>query len=285
MSLSALLLLILAALMHTAWNLLLKNSENKYVILWWALLIGSVFCLPFLFLQKKVPLDMWPFIIASAFFEAIYYGLLAAAYQREDFSLVYPIARGGAPALLAIWAILFLGESITNAGKIGLGILICGLIIVGSSKLWAVRNKGSSSAAGIGLACLVALIISIYSIIDGVAVQNNGALAYTVLVFIITSILAFPFVLKRYGWQMVISEGRLHWVQAALIGCLSLLAYMLVLITYSFIPVSYGGAIREISIVFGAFAGWLWLKENFGPVRVIGAGIIFTGILTIVILG
>lgn len=74
-------------------------------------------------------------------------------------------------------------------------------------------------------------------------------------------------------------------LQAGAIGSLSLLAYMLVLITYTFAPVSYGGAIREISIVFGALAGWLWLKESFGLVRVVGAVAIFAGIVTILVGG
>ena len=282
---SALLILIIAALLHTAWNLLLKNSENKYIILWWGLAIGAVICLPVLILKIPITISIWPFAIASALFETIYYVLLATAYQKDDFSLVYPIARGAAPALLAIWAVLFLKESLSDIGKIGLVILICGLILVGSSKLWTVREKGIGSVAGIGLACLVALIISVYSVIDGAAVQQTGAPAYTVLVFILTALLALPLVFRRYGWHMVISEGRAHWMQAAIIGILSLLAYMLVLVTYSFIPVSYGGAIREISIIFGALAGWLLLKEKFGPVRLIGAAIIFAGILTIVVAG
>lgn len=69
------------------------------------------------------------------------------------------------------------------------------------------------------------------------------------------------------------------------IGVLMLVAYMLVLVVYGFSSVSYAGAIREISIVFGALAGWLWLKEKFGFVRVAGALVIFSGILIILIAG
>ncbi len=285
MPISALALLIIAAMLHAGWNLLLKNTDHKYVVLWWGMCLGSVICLPVLILHLPVPARIWPYALASALFEAIYDGTLAAAYQKEDFSLVYPIARGGAPALLTLWAIIFLKETPSLAGKIGLVVITGGLMIVGSSKWWSTRKKGIASAAGIGLAGLVALIISIYSVIDGAAVKLTDAPAYTVLVFVLTAIFGMPVILKLYGWRAVKAEGRSHWLQAAAIGCLSLLAYMLVLITYTFAPVSYGGAIREISIVFGALAGWLWLKESFGFVRAVGAVVIFVGILTILIGG
>jgi drug/metabolite transporter (DMT)-like permease len=285
MPLAALGLLILAASLHAGWNLLLKDSDNKYLIMWWGLVIGSLVFLPVILLRLPIPTSIWPFVLASALLEAVYDGTLAAAYQKEDFSLVYPIARGGAPALLALWAILFLNETPSGAGKAGLLILTAGLMIVGSSKWWSVRKVGIASAAGLGLACLVALTISAYSVIDGAAVKRMDAPAYTVLVFLLAAIFGLPVVIRLYGWAAVKEVGRTRWPRAALIGGLSFLAYMLVLVTFTFAPVSYGGAIREVSIVFGALAGWLWLKESFGVVRVVGSILIFIGILTIVVAG
>jgi drug/metabolite transporter (DMT)-like permease len=272
-------------MLHAGWNLLLKKTDHKYVVLWWGLMIASLVCLPILAWRASIPARIWPYALVSALFEVFYYAILARAYQNDDFSLVYPIARGGAPALLAIWAILFLRESPSLNGKLGLVLLTSGLMIVGSSQAWSVRKKGIAGAAGIGLACLVALIISIYSVIDGAAVKLTDAPAYTVLVFVLTAVFGIPVIFKLYGWQAIKAEFRSAWPRAAAIGCLSLLAYMLVLITYTFAPVSYGGAIREISIVFGALAGWLWLKESFGPVRLVGSAVIFAGILTILVSG
>jgi len=60
---------------------------------------------------------------------------------------------------------------------------------------------------------------------------------------------------------------------------------MLVLASYTIAPVSYAGAVREISIVFAAFMGWRWLREDLGLLRVVGASIIFVGILIIAIGG
>ena len=69
------------------------------------------------------------------------------------------------------------------------------------------------------------------------------------------------------------------------LGLLSLLAYWLVLNAYAIAPVSYAGAMREMSVVFGALTGWIFLKEGFGAVRAFGSVIIFAGILIVAIAG
>ena len=66
---------------------------------------------------------------------------------------------------------------------------------------------------------------------------------------------------------------------------LGLVAYMMALFAYTFAPLSYSGAIREVSAVIGAFLGWRFLKEELGGVRVVGAVIVFTGVMVIVIFG
>src|SRR5512137_2422655 len=155
MSISVLGLLVLSGALHAGWNLLLKTTDKKYVMIWWALVLGALLGLPVLILHWPIPARIWPFAVASALIETVYDAILASAYNREDFSLVYPIARGGAPALLGLWAILFLNERPSPAGIIGLLIITGGLMIVGSSKMWSADKKKIGSVVGIGLACLV----------------------------------------------------------------------------------------------------------------------------------
>jgi len=45
MSLLAILLLIISAILHTSWNLLIKQSEDKYIVTWWMVTIGGVLAL------------------------------------------------------------------------------------------------------------------------------------------------------------------------------------------------------------------------------------------------
>ena len=46
-----------------------------------------------------------PWLVASAALEFVYFFTLTAAYQRSELSLVYPLARGGAPVLVLLGAL------------------------------------------------------------------------------------------------------------------------------------------------------------------------------------
>jgi drug/metabolite transporter (DMT)-like permease len=285
MPLSALVLVLAAAAMHTGWNVLVKRVESKQVFTWWALLIGSFAYLPLLTLHTPIPAKIWPYALSSAFVEAAYYLTLTRAYTHGDFSVVYPVARGVAPALLAVWAMLFLGERPQPAGIVGLALVLGGLLVVGSGQWWSQPQGVSRHSGGVGPALSTALCISIYSVIDGAAVRIMAPAPYTALVFGLTSLCIAPLVLRQYGYRSVVTVWRTAWLRILVVGILTLLTYMLVLQAYAIAPVSYVGALREVSIVLAALAGWRWLGESFGAVRTIGAIVIFCGILVIATAG
>ena len=288
MSPAALGLLLIAAALHATWNLFVKRAREKQIFTWCALLVGSVCFAPLLVQVASFPLRIWPYVISSAIFEAIYFLVLLRAYQNGDFSLVYPMARGSAPVLLTVWAMLFLGERPRLYGLIGIGLLVSGLIIVGGKSWWtlcSLQKTSSLSSSALVLAFCVACCISIYSAIDGAAVHQVAPLPYTVLIIALAGLLLTPAVFLRYGSQAIITEWRTNWPRIFLVGILSLLTYMLALQAFSIARVSYAGSIREISVVFAAFLGWRWLGEDFGMVRVIGAIFIFAGILVIAVAG
>lgn len=282
---TALGLLLLAAILHAGWNLLVKRAREKQVFTWWSLIVGCVCFAPLLLVSRPFPVQIWPYVVFSAMAEAAYYIILTRAYQHGDFSLVYPMARGTAPAFLVIWAVIFLGDRPRPAGFIGLALLILGLVIVGGKNWWSLRKKTTVSTSGIVLALSVAFCISIYSAIDGAAVHIVAALPYTVVIISLATVFFTPLVLVRYGRQLIVTEWQTNWLRIIGVGGLMLFSYMLVLQSYTIAHVSYAGAIREISVVFAAFMGWRWLGEELGLVRMVGAVVIFVGILVIAIAG
>ena len=285
MPLSALVLLVGSAFLHTSWNLLVKRAREKQIFTWWSLIVGFLCFSPLLLQIHTFPAFIWPYVLCSGLAEAVYYFVLIRAYQYGDFSLVYPMARGTAPALLTLWAVLFLGDRPTLSGLLGIGLLIAGLVVVGSTSWWRQRHTSSLAGAALGLALATACCVSIYSAIDGAAVRHVAPLPYTVLVVGLAGVLITPLIALRYGGKAILTEMRTNWQRILLTGVLSLLTYMLVLWAYSFSSVSYGGAIREISVVIAAFIGWRWLDEGFGRARVLGSVLIFLGILVIALIG
>ncbi len=284
MPIFALILLFFSAAMHAAWNFLLKSAEEKYVAMGWQVILSGFFSIGFIFFTGLPPRSMWLFAILSAGLEALYFILLCVAYSDHDFSLVYPIARGAAPALLALWSALLLHEKLTAGGYIGLALITGGILLNGASAL--LKNTANQpQAKGIFTALSVALVISIYTFVDGSAVKHGPALAYGLSMFIMVPFITTPYIAKRYGWEAFKTSWDKYKGYLLLGGVLGSVAYLLALFAYTIAPLSYSGAIREISAVIGAFLGWKFLKEEMGGVRVIGAAIVFTGVLVIAIFG
>ena len=284
-------MLIVAAVLHASWNLIVKQAVKRQIFTWWSLVVGALCFLPLLALGPGLPSRVWPYVIASALVETFYFFALTRAYGLGDFSLIYPLARGTAPALLAVWAALFLGERPGAYGLLGLAILIVGLIVVGSGAWWAQRARRARRGAvpvslvGVAAALLVALCISVYSAIDGAAMRFASPIGYTIVVLGLSAIFATPLILLRYPLGAVRAEWQANWPRIILVGVLNLGTYMLVLASYARARVGYAGAIRELSVVVAALIGWHWLGEPFGAHRTLGALLIFGGIVVIATLG
>ena len=284
MPILAIALLLTSAVLHALWNLILKQSSVKYVAMGWQVIISGFISLVVLFFTGLPPRSMWLFALISMALEAIYFVLLSFAYSDHDFSLVYPVARGAAPALVVLWSYLFLREIPSTGGFIGIFVIICGLVLIGATSLLQ-PHAGKMRFKGIAIALLIALIISIYTLVDGFAVKHGPALPYGLSMFVLVPVLTTPFLVRHYGWERFIEGRQRQPFQLILVGCLGVIAYLFALFAYSLAPVNYSEAIREVSVVIGAFAGWQYLGEKLGKIRVLGAVVIFAGIVLIAVFG
>ena len=285
MPVPALVLLFLSASMHALWNFLLKSAEEKFVAMGWqTILSGALALIVIIFYSGLPPREMWLFAVISMLLEAIYFILLCIAYSDHDFSLIYPIARGAAPALLVIWTAIFLHEQLTVGGYIGLALITIGMMVIGATAL--LQSKGEKiHLKGIFTALTVALVISLYTFVDGKAVKSGPALPYGLFMFVMIPLVTTPYIAYQYGLDSFPRVWKKNWNYQLIGGGLGVVAYMLALFAYTSAPLSYSGAIREVSAVIGAFLGWRFLKEQMGGVRVVGSVIVFVGVMVIAIFG
>ena len=284
MPILAIALLLASAVLHALWNLLLKQSPVKYVAMGWQVIISGVISIIGLFFTGLPPRSMWLYALISMTLEAIYFVLLSFAYSDHDFSLVYPVARGTAPALVVLWSFLFLHELPSLGGFIGIAIIILGLVIIGAPGFLQ-PHAGKPQLKGIAIALLIALVISIYTLVDGFAVKHGPALPYGLVMFALVPVLTTPVNVRHYGWERFIEARHRQPWRLLLVGFLGVIAYLFALFAYSIAPVNYSEAIREVSVVLGAFAGWYFLGEKLGKIRILGALVIFAGIVLIALLG
>src|SRR5262245_50815906 len=105
MSTTAVILILLSAVMHAAWNLLARRSRSEVGFLRRMLVAGSVLGLaPALVLEIREPLPVMAFVYvaASGACCGIYFLGLAKSYARSDFTTVYPVVRGLPVLIIAL---------------------------------------------------------------------------------------------------------------------------------------------------------------------------------------
>jgi drug/metabolite transporter (DMT)-like permease len=273
---AALLLVLGAAFCHSFWNLLVKTEPRRVEVTFGALLVGVLLASPVLLVHSVTELgaEAWALVALSAVFETAYMLGLAAAYGAGDLSLVYPIARGTAPVVVAPLAVALLGERLTAPGLAGIALVVLG-IFIGHTGLWPSRAVGSGRA--LVLAVLTGLSTSGYSLVNKVGVSRVPVPLYALLVFLANAgLLGLVLTLRgRARWPFT---PRGPWRRTLGVGALMMAAYMGVLLAMSLAPVAYVVAAREVSIVVTALLGAVALGERRPVARVGGALVVFAGL-------
>jgi len=199
----ALVLVIVAAVLHAAWNVLLKTSGDPLRTAVRLQAIGTAVLVPLAvvawFLNGRPPIEPAGLALAlgSGVLEAAYFLCLSAAYARGDLSLVYPIARGTAPLLAIGIGVLVLGETLGLPASIGVGCLVAGILLV--ARPWrALQAAGRQHRGAIGFALATGASIAAYSAVDRVGVRLVAPWLYgAALAIFATAILAAVVVVGR----------------------------------------------------------------------------------------
>jgi drug/metabolite transporter (DMT)-like permease len=220
------------------------------------------------------PASYLPFLVSSVA-EAGYVVTLTKGYGRGDLSLVYPISRGGAPILTAVFAAL-LGERLPILGLVGIifsvaGVCFLSLSEVSQTRGLAMLRRGSTWA----LAC--AVFIAVYSVSDNIAVASTSPLIYIWWVFLGNTLFTIPFVWRSSRVKSNLSEVRSNWKRIVLAGTGSLVSYLAILFALRLTSVSYVVTGRALSVLVAALLGVFLLKEKFGKERTLGAALMILG--------
>jgi len=269
-----------AALMHAAWNALIKSGREPLLDMALLTLAGSLLAIAIALVATVPPPSAaaWPYIAASTVVHIGYYATLAAAYRAGDLSHGYPIMRGTAPLLTAIGTWLALGESLSAGATMGV-LLICGGVL----SLAGVKDAAGRSASrqATGWALLNALIIAIYTLADGAGVRVSGsAQGYVVWLFMFMG-LPFALVVLALKRGAMLAHARRYWLRGAAGALLSGLSYGIALWAMTRAPIAVIAALRETSVIFASLIGAWMLKEgHLGP-RLAGATAVLAGVIAL----
>ena len=286
MSTGVVLAVLFGALLHAAWNALLKAGGDPQLDLVLVLLLGALAALPLLALAGLPPAGAWPFIGASLLIHVAYYATLNGAYQHGDLGSTYPIMRGSAPLLVALGGWLVLDERLSAAAWLGIGAVTLGVMRVGLARPAAAPHHHRAHARAIGFALANAAVIAAYTLVDGQGVRisaeaGHGAAGYVLLLMALNGI---PYPALVFAQRAGAARGamwayaRRRWPLALLGGLASMGSYGIALWAMTRAPVAAVSALRETSVLFATALSVGVLKERFGPQRAAGALLIVAGV-------
>jgi len=287
MELVPLLIVLLSATGHAMWNFFAKQSAHKLAFIWGLYALGAVFYLPLYLWQgagSRLGAAAWLCILASAIAKAIYVIFIAEALRTCDLSLAYPLSRI-APAIVPVWAVAFLGETISLLGALGIAVVCVSIVAIhlqGASIQHMLRVHHSFLTRGTVFALLAAIMVSAYSIIDKLAMSRYAEpIAFNYVHWVATVVLLTPYVVHRVGVADIVALFRTEAWPLAISGFLDFGAYVLVLYVMETDKVSYIVAARQTSQIMAILLGTLLLGERCGGIRLFAGALILLGVTLI----
>jgi drug/metabolite transporter (DMT)-like permease len=264
---SALLLALAAAFVHALWNVLLARARDVEAAVAVALVTAELVFAPVAVFTWDAERAVWPFLVVTGLLQLAYFALLATAYRLVPLSVVYPIARGGAPVLVLVIGAVFLGRgaSWTEVGAVVL--VVAGILLV--------RGFGGADSRGVVFGLAIATCIAAYTLVDKSGVRHAEPITYLELSMLAPAAVYTAAVIRVKGGAAI----RAAVVPASILaGVCTFGAYALVLAALQRAPAASVAAVRETSVVIAALLAALLLKERVSGTRVAGAVAVATGI-------
>ena len=273
-------LVLLSALAHSTWNLMLKKSDDQEVFIFCLLVASAVLLAPLgVTLFWLFPFDPigWLFVLATVIVHVLYFILLGRGYAQGDLSVVGPM-------LVPILAVVLLGETIALPAVLGIAAIVAGIYIIswtGELQRFLLQPWSILGNTGARYAVLTGLTIAVYAIIDKRGVSHVQPFLYMYLMSLGSAVCLFPYIRRKWGAQALGRTWRSHRKSIVAAGLLTFLAYGLVLTAFSLSRVSYIAPAREVGIVVGVLMGVVILKEPFGRARLVGSAVIVLGLVAV----
>jgi drug/metabolite transporter (DMT)-like permease len=290
LSVTALVLIFVAALGHATWNLFSKQASaaGATLFIWLVSAAATVIFFPVaaavvLAGHPRLHAANWAVMAGAGLLQAGYFSFLQRGYQAGDLSLVYPIGRGTGALLAALAGIVLLGERPGWLSIAGIGAIVAGIVVIG------VPPRHPRPAARPGWRTAVVLALGTGAFIASYTLADKYAVSTLATPPVLEGYAAFPVMLAVFTPQVIRHRDglsgvwRRFWPQVLGAGVLTPGTYMLVLVALSFTAVSSVAPAREVSVLFGVILGRRLLNEGGLPRKLAAAVAIVAGIVAVAI--
>jgi drug/metabolite transporter (DMT)-like permease len=289
MPFTALLLVLVAAVLHALWNIAAKHAGGDHRFAFISCVMISVLWAPVAwYFAAELPswgAAQWLAVSLSAAVHVVYYLTLLRGYREADLTVVYPVARGSGPLLTALAASLLLAEPMSLQGVAGV-LGVCGgvFLVAGGPALWQGAHDAAARMrlrAGLRWGALTGLLIATSSVVDGYAIKVllMGPVLFDYFCNLLRVPLQLPLVWRdASGLRAAL---RTQWRQALVVAVLGPAAYICVLYAVQMAPLSHVAPAREVSMLVAALIGGRLFAEAARGTRLVGAACIAAGVVAL----
>ena len=213
--------------------------------------------------RELVPVLAGVFVIHT-----IYKTLLAGAYQRGAFTVVYPVVRGTSPLATVIFAGLVFGETFRLGQWGGVLLLSLSIMALAAFNLRRISLQRETLVKALLLALATGICTAGYTTYDawGIRLAENP-FAFLVWFFVVDGFM-FPIIAVIRRRRMASPPPVAPLLKRGFVGALiALVSFGCVMMATRLDKVGEAAALRETSVVFAALFGWIVLKEEVGWLR------------------
>lgn len=287
-------LIVLSSIGSVLWNLFAKTSHNKQVFLSLSImgsavtmLAANVIGISLKIIPNDLPGGFYLVVFIDAILLAATFSCLAIAYKKGELSVVFPVWRIF-PLFVYIFSLIFLGEVISLVSTLGIVISVLGVYLMAINRLdfrsllspLSSRNSGAFLFAVAAALCTsTSFVLQRYMVpkvspfLYSLFLQGLGG---TIMLLVNKVIFKIESDYIKNEWK----KNKKYITMVALIGPMTL---VLTLYALYLIPASFAASFSQISIVFGAMVGIIFLKERemMGK-KLLSSFCIFLGIVIII---
>jgi uncharacterized membrane protein len=258
---------------------------NEHIVAWAWMALPVPFLLPVVLLQGIPPLgdQFWVALISSGIANTLSLTLYLRAIRVSDLSLTIPMIAF-TPLFLLATSPLIVGEFPSGAGVVGILLIVVGSYVLNikeRGKGWAAPYKALLREEGPRLMLVVAFIWSINANIDKVGVLNSAPIFWITAADAMSALFLTPIMLWQTKDRSDLSQNL---SPLLLIGFFGAMVGMTQMTALSMTLVAYVISVKRLSILMSVLSGYLIFKEQGVRERLIGGGVMLTGVVVISLL-
>lgn len=271
----ALALAMLSALAHAIFGAINKGGRDPIINRGAINVAYALMALPVaLFVVDWPTPGLWAILLGAFVIHILFEWLQARSFQIGGFTVVYPIARGTGPLIIALVSGVLFGETFGLGQWLGLMLLTGAIYGLAWANLRALGMADVAAARQLRVAVLTAVaagaMIAVYTLYDAWGIRQAADPFTFIAWFFVTGAFGTP-VVAALRWRRLTPAQRPEPLDLALRGffggVIALMSFGGIMLATRLGAVAEVAALRETSIVFATAIGVLIFHERIDIMR------------------